>query len=385
MTTALKRIDLETFAVDRLPLDPAAKRVTVGRTVGADVVVPSPRVSRRHCAYVFEGGRWWLEDIGSAGGTWLNGERVTRAALEHGDTVNVGDVLLVFAATPEAHDAALEAAVGEAPQDAARVRVWADWLSEQGDPLGEELARALPGPAALEGLEPFIDAGVLELEWRHGLVVAARVRRPVVASSHAGEALARLLSLRVCRWIESLTVDAGRVQDPASGAASVLRALLSTQGLERLAHLSLGYLLEPAEPSHFLDELKARLPRRFPRLVTPPAAVLPAAGREWLEVLEVPPGVDFHAPGSPESRRLPLVDGLWVGTAQAGALRALAPGLHREGVMERFLIRHEAARCVLVPADAGVRLNGRPAVATRLLPGDVIEDPSGVRFRFGVD
>jgi hypothetical protein len=76
---------------------------------------------------------------------------------------------------------------------------------------------------------------------------------------------------------------------------------------------------------------------------------------------------------------------LWIGTSQAGSLRALSPGVVRTGVTESFLIEHEDGHWWLRPREAGLRLNGAPAVACALLPGDEIEEPRGCRFRFVID
>ena len=91
----------------------------------------------------------------------------------------------------------------------------------------------------------------------------------------------------------------------------------------------------------------------------------------------------MEAPAAREER-IPLDSGLWVGSSARGQLRALAPGVHRSGVVESFLVRQQSPQWCLIPLEHGVLLNGRRAVETRLLPGDVIEEPRGTRFRFEV-
>ena len=41
-------------------------------------------------------GSWWLEDVGSTNGTWLNGSKVTEYALHNGDNVRAGETTFVF-------------------------------------------------------------------------------------------------------------------------------------------------------------------------------------------------------------------------------------------------------------------------------------------------
>jgi pSer/pThr/pTyr-binding forkhead associated (FHA) protein len=70
---------------------------TVGRSVECDVVIASKSVSREHSRLRREGRRWFVEDLGSTNGTYLNGERVINSlALLDGDSLRVGDVTFVF-------------------------------------------------------------------------------------------------------------------------------------------------------------------------------------------------------------------------------------------------------------------------------------------------
>lgn len=58
-------------------------------------------VSRRHCELVPAEGNWILKDLGSANGTYINGQRVYRNYdLKLGDQIRVGRTLLVYGAQP---------------------------------------------------------------------------------------------------------------------------------------------------------------------------------------------------------------------------------------------------------------------------------------------
>jgi signal transduction histidine kinase len=59
-------------------------------------------VSRRHCEIVpTEEQGWVVKDLGSANGTWINGQRIERTAyLKLGDQIRVGRTILVFGAQP---------------------------------------------------------------------------------------------------------------------------------------------------------------------------------------------------------------------------------------------------------------------------------------------
>ncbi len=43
-----------------------------------------------------EGGKALLSDLGSAGGTWVNGKRITRRVLQPGDRIQIGQTHLSF-------------------------------------------------------------------------------------------------------------------------------------------------------------------------------------------------------------------------------------------------------------------------------------------------
>ena len=63
---------------------------TVGRKVDKDLVIADPRVSRDHAQIQQIGVEFFLEDLGSKHGTFVNGERIQRQKLERGDRLEFG-------------------------------------------------------------------------------------------------------------------------------------------------------------------------------------------------------------------------------------------------------------------------------------------------------
>ncbi len=63
---------------------------TVGRKVDKDLVIADPRVSRDHAHILQDGTAFYLEDLGSKHGTFVNGERIQRQKLERGDRLEFG-------------------------------------------------------------------------------------------------------------------------------------------------------------------------------------------------------------------------------------------------------------------------------------------------------
>ncbi len=77
---------------------PIAGTCSIGRAVGNDVLIEDGRVSRRHAlVHKQDDGEFWLIDLGSGNGTYLNGRRVTLATrLRDDDVLAVGPADLKF-------------------------------------------------------------------------------------------------------------------------------------------------------------------------------------------------------------------------------------------------------------------------------------------------
>lgn len=75
--------------------------LTIGRENTCDFVVPDETVSSRHARLNYRYLQWWLEDIQSTNGTFLNDERVeTPTIVISGDEIRVGQVILLVEIQP---------------------------------------------------------------------------------------------------------------------------------------------------------------------------------------------------------------------------------------------------------------------------------------------
>lgn len=71
--------------------------LVVGRQEGCDLVLKDDTVSRQHARIVRDAGGYFVEDLNSRNGTYLNGKPVTqRARLHSGDRVQLYDVVMTF-------------------------------------------------------------------------------------------------------------------------------------------------------------------------------------------------------------------------------------------------------------------------------------------------
>jgi pSer/pThr/pTyr-binding forkhead associated (FHA) protein len=74
---------------------------TIGRAPNADFIVDATLVSRLHCRLSAGATELQVEDLESTNGTFVNGERVERAALKSGDRLGVGEVEFLISRASE--------------------------------------------------------------------------------------------------------------------------------------------------------------------------------------------------------------------------------------------------------------------------------------------
>jgi pSer/pThr/pTyr-binding forkhead associated (FHA) protein len=74
-----------------------AEAVTIGRSPQNDICVDNPAVSFHHARIFAQSGVYYVQDVGSLNGTFLNGVRITQAPLSYGDVITVGKHTVRFA------------------------------------------------------------------------------------------------------------------------------------------------------------------------------------------------------------------------------------------------------------------------------------------------
>jgi pSer/pThr/pTyr-binding forkhead associated (FHA) protein len=73
------------------------KEAVVGRDTGAGISVPVEGVSRQHAKIHWDGKAYWIEDLKSTNGTFVNGQATMRERLKHLDVIGLGkEVDLIF-------------------------------------------------------------------------------------------------------------------------------------------------------------------------------------------------------------------------------------------------------------------------------------------------
>ncbi len=70
---------------------------TIGRARDNTLALPDPFVSAHHAVILWREEKWWIEDLDSHNGTFLNDERVAeRTPLATGDRLRMGETSLRF-------------------------------------------------------------------------------------------------------------------------------------------------------------------------------------------------------------------------------------------------------------------------------------------------
>ena len=73
-----------------------ADGLLIGRSTKTSLQLSDPRVSRQHVRLRFGGGQWFIQDLNSKGGTFVNGKKVDAVALVNGDHIRIGSTEFEF-------------------------------------------------------------------------------------------------------------------------------------------------------------------------------------------------------------------------------------------------------------------------------------------------
>jgi hypothetical protein len=76
---------------------PLEGEVSLGRGNENQIIIKDPYISKRHLKIVEDEGNYYLEDLNSANGTYLNGDKTMDVVeLRNGDRIKVGQVEFLY-------------------------------------------------------------------------------------------------------------------------------------------------------------------------------------------------------------------------------------------------------------------------------------------------
>ncbi|PDW04315.1 FHA domain-containing protein [Candidatus Viridilinea mediisalina] len=94
----------------------SGNQLVLGRQQGTQVQINHSQVSRQHARLVLTGGQWTIEDLNSANGTFVNGQRLSgRVPIRSGDRIGLGSYEFVFQGSGDGSDDRTLLAAGAAP------------------------------------------------------------------------------------------------------------------------------------------------------------------------------------------------------------------------------------------------------------------------------
>ncbi len=89
-TDAFLTLENKTVVLVNLPI------FNIGRRIENNLVMNDPRVSRIHAQLRPMNGNYVLFDLGSTGGTFINGRRIEQSVIYSGDVISLAGVQLIF-------------------------------------------------------------------------------------------------------------------------------------------------------------------------------------------------------------------------------------------------------------------------------------------------
>ena len=85
-----------TSAADGLRQVQIYDRFVIGRSKFTQLQLFDRSVSRRHVSIRYVKGAWFIQDLSSSGGTFVNGQRIQAARLNNGDHIRIGNSTMTF-------------------------------------------------------------------------------------------------------------------------------------------------------------------------------------------------------------------------------------------------------------------------------------------------
>ncbi len=80
--------------MQEVQLSPSPAPITLGRAPDNTIVISDPTISGRHARLYLQGSQWYVQDLGSTNGTFVNNVRVTQYPVRSGDQIRLGAIVI---------------------------------------------------------------------------------------------------------------------------------------------------------------------------------------------------------------------------------------------------------------------------------------------------
>ena len=75
--------------------------VVLGRTADNQISLPYTNVSRHHASVFMSGEDYYVEDMGSTNGTYVNGVKIAKCVLRPNDLIQIGETKIYYSEREE--------------------------------------------------------------------------------------------------------------------------------------------------------------------------------------------------------------------------------------------------------------------------------------------
>ncbi|OGS00391.1 MAG: hypothetical protein A3G41_03130 [Elusimicrobia bacterium RIFCSPLOWO2_12_FULL_59_9] len=120
-------LKFNTAVIKEIPINKDV--LTVGRKPGNDIIIDSAAISGKHCKIFRQAGKYFVEDLKSTNGTFVNDKKVLSSGLQNNDVIGLVKHSLVFiddtpvapAGPPPDNDATMVISAAKIPEVAAAI------------------------------------------------------------------------------------------------------------------------------------------------------------------------------------------------------------------------------------------------------------------------
>lgn len=178
--------------------------ISIGRKHGNDIQLNDLTVSGRHSMITLMGEHSYVDDLGSTNGTLLNGARVAKSVLKHGDVIQVGNYQFTYF---ENEDEDYE------PTMFLRAEIEDTQIMQVNPPAASD-AKGEP-LAAVKILNGPLQSKVLELRKAFNTLGFNGIKMAMIARTINGYTIASIKSTKLRRSDDSPTVNDNEITEDA--------------------------------------------------------------------------------------------------------------------------------------------------------------------------